>query len=140
MFSIFCHLHHITQNCANLNNTDQNFLDFTNKHIFYNDDDYEHLPIPVYSVIKPSIGPYFILNASLSLGRFSTTRKMLLNDTLRGWFLDEELICEEDDPEYLQNYSNEVISIVDNKHIVYLQIFNVWLMLLWSKLEIYWIT
>ena len=56
MVSFFCHLHHVTQNCANLNNTDQIFLYFANKHLFYDDDDDYHLPIPVYSVIKPSMG------------------------------------------------------------------------------------
>ena len=55
MVSLFRHLHHVTQNCANLNNTDQTFPDFANKHIFYDDDDNEKLPIPVYSGIKPSM-------------------------------------------------------------------------------------
>ena len=55
--SLFCHLHLVTNNCANLNNTDQNFLDFANKHLFYDDDDDEHLPILLYSGIKPSMGP-----------------------------------------------------------------------------------
>ena len=57
MVSLFRHLHHVTQNYANLNNTDQIFLCFANKHIFYDDDDDDHLPIPVYSGIKPSMGP-----------------------------------------------------------------------------------
>ena len=57
MVSLFQNLHHVTQNCSNLNNTDQIFLDFSNKHLFYNDDDNENLPIPVYLDIKPSMGP-----------------------------------------------------------------------------------
>ena len=57
MFSLFRHLHRVTQNLANINNTDQNFPDFANKHLFYNDDDDEHLPIPVYSGIKTSMEP-----------------------------------------------------------------------------------
>ena len=56
MVSLFHHLYHVTQNCANLNNTDQSFLDFANRHLFYDDDDDEHLPIPIYSGIKPSLG------------------------------------------------------------------------------------
>ena len=35
MVSLFCHLHHVIQNCANSNNNDQNFLDFANKHIYF---------------------------------------------------------------------------------------------------------
>ena len=56
MVSLFRHLHHVTQNCANLNNTDQIFPDFSNKHLFYDDDDNEYLHTLVYSGIKPSMG------------------------------------------------------------------------------------
>ena len=86
MVSLFRHLYHVTQNCANINNTDQILLDFSNKHLFYDDENYEHLPIPVYSSIKPSTGPDFILNKILSSGIFSTKRELLLSDTLRGCF------------------------------------------------------
>ena len=79
MVSLFRHLHHVAQNCANLNNTDQILPDFVNKHIFYNDDNDEHLPIPVYSGIKPSMAPKFILNTLLSLGIFSTEGKLFFN-------------------------------------------------------------
>ena len=52
----FRHLHYVTKNCANINNTDQISLGFTSKHMFYYYDKNEHLPIPVYSGIKPSMG------------------------------------------------------------------------------------
>ena len=119
MVSLFLHLHHVTQNYANINNTDQNFLDFSNKHLFYDDDNNEHLPIPVYSGIKPSMGPEFILNTLLSLGRFSTVCKIILNDTLRGCFCNVKSIGEEDDPESLQNYSNQVMNIFFNNQLVF---------------------
>ena len=57
MVSLFFHLYHVTQSFENLNNTEQIFLDFASKHLFYENDDDEHLPIPVYSGIKPSMGP-----------------------------------------------------------------------------------
>ena len=61
---------------ANLNNTDQIFLGFANKHLFYDKNDDDHLPIPVHSGIKPSMGhilfqinyyhwAYFIQSANL---------------------------------------------------------------------------
>ena len=84
MVSLFSQLHRVTQNCANINNTDQISPDFVNMHLFYNNDDYEHLPIPLYSGIKPSIAPAFILNTLLSLGKVSPERKLLLNDTRKG--------------------------------------------------------
>ena len=46
MVSLFFHLHHVTQDCANLNNTEKKFLDFVNKHLFYNDDNDYNLSIP----------------------------------------------------------------------------------------------
>ena len=82
MVSILCHLHDVTKICANINNTDQNFLEISNKNLFYDDDDDKHLPIPVYSVIKPSMGTEHILNNLLSQGRFSTERKIILQMTL----------------------------------------------------------
>ena len=55
--SLFRNLHHVKKNCANINNTDQILLEFANKHLLYDDDDDEHLPIPLYSGIKPSMWP-----------------------------------------------------------------------------------
>ena len=115
MVSLFSRLHHVTQNCANFNDTDWNFLDFTNKHLFYDDDDKEHLPIMVYSGIKPSMEPGFIINTLISLGRFSTECKIILNYTLRGWFRNVKLIGEEDEPEYMQRYLNQVMNCFRQK-------------------------
>ena len=53
----------------------------------------------------------FIINTLLSLGKISTERELLLNFTLRGCFHNAKLIREEDDPEPLQNYSNQVMNI-----------------------------
>ena len=108
MVKLFRHLHNVTQNCSNLNNTDQIFLDFSNKHLFYDDNDDEHLPISVYSGIKISMGSGFILNTLLSLGIFSTERELILNDTLRGFFRNAKLISEEDNSKSLHNYSNHL--------------------------------
>ena len=105
MFSLFRCLHNVTHNCANPNDTDRNFLDFAKKHLFYDNENDKNLLIPVYSGIKPSMGSEFILNALISLERFSTEWELLLNDTLRGCFRNAKLIGEEDDPESLQSHS-----------------------------------
>ena len=125
MVSLFCHLYYVTQNCANLNITDQVFLYIENKHLFYDDDDDDHLTILVYLSIKNSICPELILNTLLSLSRFSTDREIILNDTLRGCFSNAKLIGEEDDPESLHNYSNQVMNIFVNNQILFFQMFNV---------------
>ena len=65
------------------------------------------------------MGPEFILNILLSLGRFSTERELLLNDTLRGCFCNAKFIREEDDPESLKNYSNQVMNIFVNNQLVF---------------------
>ena len=65
------------------------------------------------------MGPEFILNVLLSLGRFSTERKLLLNDTLRGCFLNAKFIGEEDYPESLQNNSNQVMNNFVNNQLVF---------------------
>ena len=57
MVSLFRYLYYVTQICANLINTDQIFPDFANKHLFYDDDNDEHLLIPVYSAIKHYMRP-----------------------------------------------------------------------------------
>ena len=48
MVSLFSHLHYVPQTLANLNNTDQNLPDFASKNLFNGDNNYDHLPIPVY--------------------------------------------------------------------------------------------
>ena len=60
-----------------------------------------------------------ILNTSLSLRRFSTDHKLLLNDTLRGCFSNAKLIGAEDVPESLQNYSNQVMNIFVNDQLAF---------------------
>ena len=53
------------------------------------------------------------------MGRFSTERKLLLNETLRGFFCNNKLIGEEYDPESMQNYSNQVMNIFFNNKLVF---------------------
>ena len=53
------------------------------------------------------------------MGRFSTESELLLNDTLRGYFRNSKLIGEEDDPEYMQKYSNQVMNIFVDTQLVF---------------------
>ena len=139
MVLLFRNLHHVTQNCTNLNNNDQNFLDFSNKHIFYEDANDEHLYIPVHSGIKTPIGPEFILNTLLSLGRFSTKRELLFNDTLIGCFNKSKLIGDKYDPKFLQNYLNQVINIFFNNQFLFFTNGQHMIAFLLFNLEICWI-
>ena len=76
MFSLFGRLHHVTQNCANINDANRKFPGFANKHLFYDNENDKHFLIPVYSGIIPFMGSEFIINTSLSLGVFSTQGKL----------------------------------------------------------------
>ena len=69
--------------------------------------------------------PEFILNTLLSLERFSTERIILLDDTLSDCFFNTKLIGEEDDPDFLQNYSNQVINILSIISLCFFQMINV---------------
>ena len=53
------------------------------------------------------------------MGRFSTKRKILLNDTLRGCSCNYKLIGEGYDIKSLQNYSNQVMNIFVNNQLVF---------------------
>ena len=49
-----------------------NEIDFISKCFLHEDDNIENLPVPVYSSIKPTMGPHLILHISISTGNFST--------------------------------------------------------------------
>ena len=63
----------LSQEEANLSEDDLAFLHQAKKHLLCDNDD-GHLPIPVYSYIKPTMGASFILHVLLSMGRFTTER------------------------------------------------------------------
>lgn len=53
------------------------------EHILH-DDDQKHLPIPMYSYVKPKMGTSFIFHILLSLVSFDTEFDLLLHNTLHG--------------------------------------------------------
>ena len=83
------------------------------------DSDYDHLPIPVYSYIKPTMGTQFILHLLLSMGHFSTEIDLTLNETLRESFRYANLIGPLDDEESLQQYSNELLRKFIEEQLIY---------------------
>ena len=83
------------------------------------DSDYDHLPIPVYSYIKPTMGTQFILHLLLLMGHFSTEIDLTLNETLRESFRYANLIGPLDDEESLQQYSNELLRKFIEEQLIY---------------------
>ena len=95
-----------------LEDVDINMLRFAQQHLMYDYDDGfdKHLPIPVYSYIKPTMGPQFLLHILLSMGRFETERKLLLNPSMKECLRYAKLIGTEDDELSLSSYSNNLLA------------------------------
>lgn len=101
-----------------LNDDDKDFLQFAKKHLVCDYDD-EHLPIPVFSYIKPSQGPLFILHILLSMGRFTTERELLLCPSLKECLRKAKLIGMLDTEEDLEEYSNALMNKFVRKQLRY---------------------
>ena len=78
-----------------------------------------HLPIPVFSYIKPTMGTQFILHLLLSMGHFSTEYDLTLHENLRESFRHAHLIGPENDQESLQRYSNQLLRRFIEEQLVY---------------------
>ena len=77
-------------------------MEFIYKYIIDNDNETEHLPIPVYSFIKPIVGTLFILHLLLSMGNISTELNLTRHATVRDYLRSTKLIDELDDEKSLQ--------------------------------------
>jgi hypothetical protein len=82
---------------------------FISKTFIYNDID-SHLPIPVFSYIKPHMGTRFILHIMLSLGEFDTEHDLNLQGSLRESLRYCKLIGLSNTSEALKEYSNTLLA------------------------------
>ena len=73
------------------------------------DDDQRHIPVPVFSYMKPTIGPRFLLHIMLSMGEFETELDFILHPTIRDSLRYVNLIGPNNDEESLQEYSNQLL-------------------------------
>jgi len=81
---------------------------FIQDNMLYDDDD-RHIPIPVFSYVKPTLGPRFILHILLSLGEFETEIDLILHENLRESFRYAKLIGLENDEASLKEYSSHLL-------------------------------
>lgn len=91
-----------------LDDTHTIFLNFAEENLV-KADDAEHLPVPVYSYIKPNLGLQFIHHLLLSMGRFSTEVDLLLHPDIRSSLRYAQLIGPSNDPDDLAEYSNKLL-------------------------------
>ena len=68
--------HVFSEPSSSLSIDDNELLEFTKQNLIYEDNN-SHLPIPVYSYMRPTMVHQFILNILLSLGKFSTKFDLL---------------------------------------------------------------
>ena len=101
--------------------------------IILNDDHLDHLPIPVYSFIQPTMGIQFVLHLMLSMGRFATELDLTLFPTIRESLRYSKLIGPNDDEESLKEYVNKLLYDFIEEQLVYFpnsrQIIDSWIVI-----------
>ena len=103
------HFHGITEeDKQHLSEEDHHLCGNMEAFMHYNDE-YRHIPIPVFSYVKPTMGPRFILHILLSLGEFDTEMDLILHRTLRESLRYAKLIGPLDDDASLKEYSNQIL-------------------------------
>ena len=86
------------------------FYNFMMEHLIYDDiATSAHLPIPVFSYIKPTTGFQFIHHILLSMECFSTEIDLTLQPNLREAFCNVMLIGPSDELNDLEEYSNKLL-------------------------------
>ena len=104
------------------NSTDaieNSFIQFTDQNFLFDDSTEEHLPIPVFSYVRPTFGTQFILHILLSLGRYVTEIDLLHQVSLKESFRYAKLIGQNNDEDSLQLYSNNVFVRFIEEQLIY---------------------
>ena len=104
------------------NSTDaieNSFIQFKNRNFLFDDSTEEHLPIPVFSYVRPTFGTQFILNILLSLVRYVTEIDILHQVSLKELFRYAKLIGQNNDEDSLKIYSNDVFVIFIEEQLIY---------------------
>ena len=96
------------QDLLQFNDEDREFFTHVKANLIH-DTDNTHLPIPVYSFVKPSNSIQFLNHILLSLGRFSTEIDLMTHPSLKDCFRSAKLIGNNNDNESLQQYSNDLL-------------------------------
>ena len=84
------------------------FRDFIYTELVYDDNDKEHLPIPVFSYIAPTMKASFLLHVMLSEGQFETEVDLLMHPRVKECLRYCKLIGPNNDEALLKRYANEL--------------------------------
>ena len=89
-----------------LSQNDHDFLIHVNENLLYTDDHENHLPIPVYSLIRPNNPVQFINHILLSMGRFDSEIELTMQCSIQECFAKAKIIgnkiCRDKIEEYLK--------------------------------------
>jgi hypothetical protein len=89
---------------------EEKFYDFASSQLIKDDtNESDHLPVPVFSYIRPNIGIQFIHHLLLSMGRFETEIDLILHPTVRETLRYAKLIGPSNELDDLQHYSNQLL-------------------------------
>lgn len=93
-----------------LSSADRSFRKFALRHLVDGDDKMNlHLPVPVFSYIKPTNPVQFLHHILLSMGHFSTEIDLTMHGSIRECLRNAKLIGEETDRDSLVDYSNRLL-------------------------------
>ena len=98
---------------------EDDFIEHVRTNLIYDDDKDRHLPIPVYSYVRPSLGVQFILHLMLSCGRFSTELELTTHATLRESLAYAKLIGPNEDEESLTQYAYDLLRLFIEDQLIY---------------------
>ena len=110
MLSMIRNIHRVfTVDFCTLNDDDQDFFYFANNELIHRDESQKHLPVPVFSYVKPFNPIQFINHILLSMGNYFTEIDLMMHTSMRECFRNAGLIGNSENPEELQRYSNELL-------------------------------
>ena len=97
-------------NDESLSEDEKYFYDFALSQLIKDDQEqHDHLPVPVFSYIRPNTGLRYIHHLLLSMGRFTTEIDLILHPTIREALRYGKLIGSSNEPDDLQHYSNQLL-------------------------------
>ena len=123
MVTIFKKMHYLLsleeETAVDHNDEDIAFLDFATSNWLFDCKKSKHLPIPVTSQIKPTMGPRFILHIMLTLGEFDTELDLTCHRSLRDSLQYAGLIGSSREVNDLEMYSNRLLRRYIEEEVIY---------------------
>ena len=110
MYEFICDIY-LNCNCNfdDLNEEQKGLHDFAYQQLIHVENRKSHLPIPVFSFMRPTNGIQFLNHILLSMGEFSTEIELMTHQSIRDCFRYAKMIGDGEGEVDLQVYSNELL-------------------------------